>query len=179
MLNAIKETKPLISFTSNVFNMICPCKIRWYNNSKVFEVLTLLIHCGRRLILLQPFFFPISYYFLQAYIWFSRDSKLACDCLAISLWPTSRDLDYHWAPGRMSCKSKSRCRLHRGMHYNKTYAYSLDNKIWCSTVSKAFVRSKNTAPHSLPCSSLRRSGQSLPKSKLFSWEAFIGNQEVV
>ena len=137
------------------------------------------LHCGRRLILLQPFFFPISYYFLQAYIWFSRDSKLACDCLAISLWPTSRDLDYHWAPGRMSCKSKSRCHLHRGMHYNKTYAYSLDNKIWCSTVSKAFVRSKNTAPHSLPCSSLRRSGQSLPKSKLFSWEAFIGNQEVV
>ena len=37
MLNAIKETKPLTNFASNVFNMICPCIIRWYKNSKVFE----------------------------------------------------------------------------------------------------------------------------------------------
>ena len=40
--------------------------------------------------------------------WFSWDSKLACDRLAISLWPTSHDLASHWAPGKMSRNSKSR-----------------------------------------------------------------------
>ena len=41
MLNAIKQTKPLINFASNVFNMICPCKIR-YKNSKVFEAVDII-----------------------------------------------------------------------------------------------------------------------------------------
>ena len=42
MLNANKETKPLINFASNVFNMICPCKIRWYKNSKLFEAVDII-----------------------------------------------------------------------------------------------------------------------------------------
>ena len=42
MPNAIKETKPLINFASNVFNMICPCKIRWYKNSKALEAVDII-----------------------------------------------------------------------------------------------------------------------------------------
>ena len=42
MLNAIKETKPLINFASNVLNMLFPCKIRWYKNSKVFEAVDII-----------------------------------------------------------------------------------------------------------------------------------------
>ena len=42
MLNAIKETKPLINFTSNVFNLSCPCKIRLYKNSKIFEAVDII-----------------------------------------------------------------------------------------------------------------------------------------
>ena len=79
-------------FCQNIFNSICPCKIRWYKNSKIFESCWHYLHCGRRLILLEPLCFPISYYCLQAYIWFSRESKLACDRLAISLRPTSLSL---------------------------------------------------------------------------------------
>ena len=42
MLNAIKETEPLINFASSLFNMICPCKIRRYKNYKVFEAVDII-----------------------------------------------------------------------------------------------------------------------------------------
>ena len=96
MLNAKKETKPLINFGSNVFNMICPL---W---SKIDTV--------RAALLSNVLLIVISIHLV-----FSR-FKVSLWSFSIAFQPTSRHLAYHSAPGKMSHNSKSRCRLHRGTH---------------------------------------------------------------
>ena len=110
------KAKPLINFASNVFNMIFQCKIRCYKNSKVFEAAGIIftlwskIDTVRAILLSNLLLLPTSIHLV-----FSR--------FKVSLWsfshfatPNKCDLAYHWAPGKMSLNSKSRCRLHIGTH---------------------------------------------------------------
>ena len=58
-----------------------------------------------------------------------------------------------WAESpSIKSKGDSACRVHWSEFSNKPISESLRNRIPWSTVSKAFVKSKNTAPHSLLCS---------------------------
>ena len=69
----------------------------------------------------------------------------------VSLWsfshfatPNKCDLAYHWAPGKMSLNSKSRCRLHIGTHSSIPECladkdYKKMNIFYCSFVFYLFI----------------------------------------
>ena len=61
--------------------------------------------------------------FLSNFLLLPTSIHLVFSRFKVSLWsfshfatPNKCDLAYHWAPGKMSLNSKSRCRLHIGTH---------------------------------------------------------------
>ena len=89
--------------------------------------------------------------FLSNFLLLPTSIHLVFSRFKVSLWsfshfatPNKCDLAYHWAPGKMSLNSKSRCRLHIGTHSSIPECladkdYKKMNIFYCSFVFYLFI----------------------------------------
>ena len=93
----------------------------------------------------------IAAIFLSNFLLLPTSIHLVFSRFKVSLWsfshfatPNKCDLAYHWAPGKMSLNSKSRCRLHIGTHSSIPECladkdYKKMNIFYCSFVFYLFI----------------------------------------